>query len=220
MSDNKHYWVNQNGVQAGPVTKEELAKMAIDASAYVWCAGMDDWAPITQIDELNGTFAPAPEEANGVVDGVALGSPLPAEQNLENEPEPQPVDDEKTDQDDEQPEKAPVDIPVIPPVVVPQPLAPGVVQGIPLAAQAPAPQNTEPATPKCPPTNLVWAIIATVLCCLPLGAVAIYYSVKVSTAYNAGDYAKAERMSEVSAWWCIGTIVAGIIATPFTMLLM
>ena len=213
MSDNKQYWVNQNGVQAGPVTKEKLAEMAINSEAYVWCAGMDDWVPITQIEELKDIISEASQPE----------APA-AEASTEDAPADK-VADKATD-DDATADQKPVDdipvaegIPIIPPA---PPAAQPVIQGVPLesAAAVVAPAASDPETPpKCPPTNLVWAIIATLLCCLPLGAISIYYSVKVSMAYNAGDYKKAERMSEVSAWWCIGAIVGGIIAQPFTTLI-
>lgn len=75
----------------------------------------------------------------------------------------------------------------------------------------PQPANAEP----CPPTNLVWAIISTVLCCLPAGIVAIVYATKVTNKYRAGDIEGAKRASEVGAWWCIASIILGIICQPF-----
>ena len=73
--------------------------------------------------------------------------------------------------------------------------------------------------PPCPPTNMVWAIISTILCCIPLGIVAIIYSNKVSKKYYEGDIAAAHHYSEVSAWWCIGAIVGGIILQPIVSLI-
>ena len=103
------------------------------------------------------------------------------------------------------PPELPANMPPVPPAA---PVMPAAVD------------TTQPATrPECPPHNLVWAIISTILCCLPAGVVAIFYSVKVMTKYNEGDYAAAEHYSEVSAWWCIGTIILGIILQPFVMLL-
>ena len=83
--------------------------------------------------------------------------------------------------------------------------------------QMAAQQVTE--QPKCPPTNLVWAILSTILCCLPLGVVAIVYSTKVTQKYQQGDLAAAEHYSEVSAWWCIGSIIGGIVLSPFVSLI-
>ena len=75
-------------------------------------------------------------------------------------------------------------------------------------------QQQDPAEP-CPPTNLVWAIISTVLCCIPTGIVAIIYALKVTNKYREGDIEGAKRASEVGAWWCIATIILGIIIQPF-----
>lgn len=90
--------------------------------------------------------------------------------------------------------------------------------------QQPAPQQPQyaeqPQQPEsCPPTNLVWAIISTVLCCIPTGIVAIFYALKVSNKYREGDIEGAKRASEVGAWWCIATIILGIISQPFLSLL-
>ena len=73
----------------------------------------------------------------------------------------------------------------------------------------------QPVGEPCPPTNLVWAIISTVLCCLPAGIVAIVYALKVTNKYREGDLEGAKRASEVGAWWCIAAIVLGIICYPF-----
>ena len=82
------------------------------------------------------------------------------------------------------------------------------------------PQYTQqPATEPCPPTNLVWAILSTVLCCIPTGIVAIIYALKVSNKYREGDIEGAKRASEVGAWWCIATIILDIIVQPFMSML-
>lgn len=78
----------------------------------------------------------------------------------------------------------------------------------------------QPAAPEpCPPTNLVWAIITTILCCIPTGIVAIIYALKVSNRYREGDIEGAKRASETGAWWCIVTIILGILFLPLTMLI-
>ena len=41
-----------------------------------------------------------------------------------------------------------------------------------------------------PDNYLIWAILTTILCCLPLGIVAIVYSSKVDTLWSAGDKSK------------------------------
>lgn len=192
MNENYQYWINQDGVQAGPVTREQLKDMAIDDKAYVWRAGMEDWCRITELTELEGLYSSSQQT------DVAPEQPAEVSELAEA------------------PEAA-----VVPPMV-PQPEAvqpPYAHQQPQYAAQQPAAQPVAVEQPKCPPTNLVWAILSTILCCLPLGVVAIIYSTKVSQKYQQGDLAAAEHYSEVSAWWCIGSIIGGIVMSPFVSLI-
>lgn len=204
MNDKMLYWINQDGVQAGPVTSEQLKEMAVNDSAYVWRAGMDDWCRITECPELDGLYEVAPAEEPAETDNFIETAETDAPETVA---ETDPVEEEPT-----------MGTPLYPPVpgpMMPQP-APAAQPYAPLPAAQPTNGET---VPKCPPTNLVWAILATIFCCLPLGVVAIIYSVKVSQKYQQGDYAAAEHYSEVSAWWCIGTIVGGIILSPFVSLI-
>ena len=101
------------------------------------------------------------------------------------------------------------------------PVAPAPEQQVPVERQPyqsqqpyqPQYADQQPAEP-CPPTNLAWAIVSTVLCCIPLGIVAIVYATKVTKKYQAGDIEGAKRASEVGAWWCIAAIVLGIMCQP------
>lgn len=89
------------------------------------------------------------------------------------------------------------------------------------AAQPAAAPYTQPAaggtpfTPRKPDSNLVWAILSTLFCCLPLGIVSIVYASKVDSAWNAGDYLGAEKASKNAAtyaWVSAGIgIVGGIL---------
>lgn len=89
-------------------------------------------------------------------------------------------------------------------------------QAAPVQPVQPQPETPEP----CPPTNLVWAIITTVLCCIPPGIVAIFYALKVSNKYREGDIEGAKRASETGAWWCIAAIILGIISMPLGFIMM
>ena len=100
--------------------------------------------------------------------------------------------------------------------MVEEPLQPATQQAAPVQPVQPQPETPEP----CPPTNLAWAIITTVLCCLPSGIVAIIYALKVSNKYREGDIEGAKRASETGAWWCIATIILGILSMPLGYLMM
>ena len=62
-----------------------------------------------------------------------------------------------------------------------------------------------------PDNNLVWAILCTVMCCMPLGIVAIIKSTKVNTLWAQGDqegaYKAAADAKKYSIWGAVATVV-------------
>jgi hypothetical protein len=52
------------------------------------------------------------------------------------------------------------------------------------------------------PNYLVFAILATVLCCLPAGVAAIVYAAQVNGKLQAGDIAGAQAASKNAKMWC------------------
>lgn len=64
---------------------------------------------------------------------------------------------------------------------------------------------------KMPDTYLVWSVLATLLCCLITGIVAIVYSSSVSSKYYNGDIEGAKRASRNAQIWVIVSVVVGII---------
>ena len=76
--------------------------------------------------------------------------------------------------------------------------------------ETPHPQPKEEplyTTKPCPPTNLIWGILVTVLCCLPLGIVAVYKSSQVERHYYNGNYEAALKASNSALNWCIASMV-------------
>jgi len=81
-------------------------------------------------------------------------------------------------------------------------------------------------SPQVPPPNyLVWAILTTILCCLPFGIVSIVYAAQVNSKWTAGDIEGAQSASKnakIWAWvafgvglafaiiWSILTLVIGV----------
>lgn len=57
--------------------------------------------------------------------------------------------------------------------------------------------------PPCPDNYLVWAILSTVLCCLPFGIVSIVYAAQVESRYMEGNYDKAMEYSRKAKLWAI-----------------
>jgi hypothetical protein len=87
------------------------------------------------------------------------------------------------------------------------------------AAAPPVPlQATGVVMPPGPPVQvdnyLVFAILATVLCCLPAGIPAIVYASQVNSKLQAGDVAGAQAASKNAKLWCLisaGLFLAGIV---------
>jgi Interferon-induced transmembrane protein/zinc-ribbon domain len=52
------------------------------------------------------------------------------------------------------------------------------------------------------PNYLVFAILATVLCCLPAGIPAIVYAAQVNGKLQTGDLAGAQQASNNAKMWC------------------
>jgi hypothetical protein len=68
-----------------------------------------------------------------------------------------------------------------------------------------------------PPDNyLVWAILSTVLCCLPLGIASIVFSTQVNSKWAAGDYAGAQDSSEKAKKFAmIGAIIGVVVIVGY-----
>jgi uncharacterized membrane protein YvbJ len=61
------------------------------------------------------------------------------------------------------------------------------------------------------PNYLVFAILATVFCCLPLGIPAIVYAAQVNGKLQAGDLAGAQQASNNAKMWCLISAGAGLL---------
>lgn len=119
------------------------------------------------------------------------------------------------------PEKIPPHIPGTEP-----PAAPKMVQGNGMPQGTPQGSGMQqrprrPQRPGCPPnpdmpempnSYLAWAVVMTVLCCLPAGVVAIIFSSQVNSKYYAGDYEGARQASERAQIWIIVSFVLGVMA--------
>lgn len=82
----------------------------------------------------------------------------------------------------------------------------------------PAPQPGWQGQPE-PENYLVWAILCTVLCCLPLGIVSIVYSNKVSGLWAQGRYAEAQEAANNAKKWAIIGAVVGVVAAVIFVLI-
>jgi hypothetical protein len=91
--------------------------------------------------------------------------------------------------------------------------------------QAVAPVPLQPAGVVLPPgatvqNYLVFAILATVFCCLPTGIPAIIYAAQVNSKLQAGDLAGAQTASNNAKMWCWISAGLGLGTMVLWMMLM
>jgi hypothetical protein len=90
----------------------------------------------------------------------------------------------------------------------------------------PSPYGQQPygQPPYGPPTgkpdnHLVWAILSTLFCCLPLGVVSIVFAAKVDGQWAAGDYAGAQESSRKAKSFALWAAGAGVVAVVLYVVL-
>ena len=62
-----------------------------------------------------------------------------------------------------------------------------------------------------PPNHLVWAILSTVLCCLPLGIASIVFSSQVNSKWAQGDVAGAHASSRKAKQFAIWAAIVSLV---------
>ena len=60
-------------------------------------------------------------------------------------------------------------------------------------------------------THLGWAAVVSALCFLPVGLVAVGYSLASARALAAGDVERARRRARVARRWIIVTVIVGLL---------
>jgi hypothetical protein len=70
-----------------------------------------------------------------------------------------------------------------------------------------------------PKSHMLYAILATLFCCLPFGIVAIVYAAQVDTKWNVGDWRGAERSSRSAKNWALASVIGGLVGSVFYILL-
>lgn len=206
------YWVNIDGIQSGPISRDELANIDFNPEVtYVWHEELDDWQRIDHLSEF--------------ADIVAAKQKAAAESAEHSELSEQSEHSENSEQSEEsEHSESSVTPPPVPQPPVPQPPVPQPPMPQPPMPQPPMPQPPMPHPPVAPeaeaPTNLVWAVIATVMCCQITGVIAIVYGAMTSSANSAGNYEKARRYSDIAQIWVMVSIVLGLIYMPIALLMM
>jgi predicted secreted protein len=69
----------------------------------------------------------------------------------------------------------------------------------------------QPPAAQAPNNYLVWSILVTLFCCLPLGIVAIVKSSQVNGLWAQGQYAEAQASAASAKKFVIWSAVAGVV---------
>lgn len=192
------YWIIIDGVQKGPLTFEEVAALpGLSTSTPVWHEGLSDWSTAASVPEIAAIL---PEkkvntaESNNYQQSFNQNNP---NGGYNNPYAGNPYAQNHYGQNQ---------------------------YGYNQFGQQPFGQNqygfnrNDNDRPPMPDTYLVWAILATICCCIPTGIVAIIYAAKVSPAYYRGDYMASVDASSKAQLWVIISFVAGLIWAPFSVL--
>ncbi|HUE31508.1 MAG TPA: CD225/dispanin family protein [Mycobacterium sp.] len=78
------------------------------------------------------------------------------------------------------------------------------------------PPQQPPGAPA-PSNHLVWSILVTLFCCLPLGIVAIVKSSQVNGLWAQGRYAEAQAAADSARKFVIWSVVIGIIVNALVI---
>ena len=211
------YWIIKDGESKGPFTLEELQAMGISQTTKIWCKGMDNWTKAGETDIADVLFAHVVDESE--------------ERSAESAEAPE--NEERSAESAEAPEQPRMTPPPYNPALYSQP--PYTPQQPPMPGYRPQPSpqqiyndgyrrgledgkklDADTDTSKCPPSNMVWAVLATVFCCMPAGIVSIVYASRVSGLYHKGDFVGAKRASDRAAYWALGSAIFHMVTYPIT----
>lgn len=183
----KYFYLNAQNEQNGPVEAGELKSFGVTENTLVWSQGMPQWAPAGEVEELKGLFVPVQEE-------IPTPPPAPA-------PKPQPS-----------PSPAPVSQPVVSSPSG-QPAVPSAGTAYSKVERTPAahPGTPAPSLNGKPENNMIWAVLSTVLCCVPIGIYAIICANKVDGLYAAGEIDEANKQAAEAKKWAIIGAAAGAV---------
>ena len=222
------YWIIKDGESKGPFTLEELQAMGISQTTKIWCKGMDNWTKAGETDIADVLFAHVVDESEerSAESGVA---PECGERSAESAEASE--SEERSAESAEAPEQPRMTPPPYNPAPYSQP--PYMPQQPPMPGYRPQPSpqqiyndgyrrgledgkklDADTDTSKCPPSNMVWAVLATVFCCMPAGIVSIVYASRVSGLYHKGDFVGAKRASDRAAYWALGSAIFHLVTYP------
>lgn len=220
MDSNTQFWIIKNGEMHGPFTLDELKSAQITPSTKIWYKDLKEWTAIENTPTATLLFP----ESGIAAEPKEETSPAPEEKQADEEPVNARQEDDKHTVNpplfNRESYEAAQRIATIPPTPA-QPrgcsqaeIDEAYRQGYKKGLDEGKMLDKDTDTSKCPPTNLVWAIVSTILCCLPVGVVAIVYASKVSGYYYRNEFVKAKKASDRALYWSLASFITWMVTYP------
>lgn len=190
------YWIVVNRQQCGPFELAELETMNFDMQTPAWHDGLPDWVPAGDIAELRELIE---RRSQTTGNGCQPISDSQAETTVDVNVET--VSDENVVVTEEYSGQA----------------APRSLTGEGVTTDEYGMKRFDES--KRPASYLGWAIASTILCCLPLGVLAIIFSASVNSKFERGDEEGALKASERAQWCIMLSITLGLALSPFQSML-
>ncbi len=188
----KYYYLNAQNEQSGPAEASDLKILGVTESTLVWTQGMPQWAPANEVEELKKMFAPVMEE----MVPPPIPTPMPSPE-VNPAPSPAPANPPSSFSPTDQSAASAMGT------------AYNKVERTPATTPRPSAPVSSPSSPDGKPdNNMIWAVLSTVMCCVPIGIYAIICANKVDELYNAGNVEEANRQAAEAKKWAI--IAAGV----------
>ena len=100
----KQFFIIKNSQQLGPMPLEQMLQQGLESNTLVWCEGMPEWKPASQVAELMPYLAPAPQPAAPVQPQYSPHQPpqqppqQPNQQPYQQQPNQQPYQQQPNQQ--------------------------------------------------------------------------------------------------------------------------
>lgn len=178
------YYIIENEAPVGPFDVAELVARGLRPTDLVWAEGMADWAAAESVEEVRMALY-------GPKNNIEVSQPSETVQSgvcpppAPHAPQPQPAYQPQYQQ---------------PQYQQPQYQQPQYQQ-----------QGQQPILP--PDNYLAWAVVVTILCCVPFGIVAIVKAASVNGLWNSGNYEQAYKASASAKKWVIITAIVGVVTS-------
>ena len=208
------YWIIRDGEMHGPFTIEELKTLEITPKTKIWYKDLKEWTAASETPVF--PLIQPKNDDQTISSGCITPQPNTDGGKSENQAEPQEATMSAPpafNRENYESQRQHATIPPFIPPVHPQ-TEEAFLRGYRKGLEEGKMLDKETDISKCPPTNLVWAILSTILCCLPVGIVAIVYASKVSNYFYSNNYLKAKKASDRALYWSLASMIVWMVTQP------